>query len=99
MGAIPDKKYPNLTCKVRVKTNKQHTYLCWHLLRYHEDWNWLMPVVEKIESLEYFVKIGTKCCSISKENKDDSTFVKSVFGKNKLENIYNCVSSFVKYFK
>lgn len=67
------------------------------ILSYHESWDWLMPVIDKIESLGYFVKISTKCCSISTENRDDSAFVKAVFGRNKLENIYLCVSYFAKY--
>lgn len=40
------------------------------LMRYHEDWGWLMPVVEKIESIYddhhgYFgVHIHSNCCVI-----------------------------------
>ena len=49
-------------------------------LKYHNDWNWLMEVVEKIESLGYWTEIcysnlGTKTregkitwCEITKEN-------------------------------
>jgi hypothetical protein len=27
-------------------------------LKYHSDWNWLMPVVEKIDSIGHEVRIG-----------------------------------------
>ena len=33
-------------------------------VRYHRDWQWLMPVVEKIESGGYCVFIQNDCCWI-----------------------------------
>jgi hypothetical protein len=68
-------------------------------MSYHTSWDWLMPVVEKIENLGYIVKISTKCCSISKDNNNDSTFCMAKFGRNKLENIYMCIVAFTKYNK
>lgn len=29
-------------------------------LKYHEDWNWIMPAVEKIESMNFFFEIARK---------------------------------------
>ena len=52
-------------------------------LKYHSSWDWLMPVVEKIEKMEYWIEIchshlGTNkrpnpitWCEISKENHRD----------------------------
>ena len=70
------------------------------IFHYHWSWDWLMPVVEKIESLGYFVKISTKMSAISRDNKgnSDSYLVKAVFGDdNKLKKTYDCVVSAIKY--
>ena len=37
-------------------------------LKYHTSWDWLMPVVEKIESLGYDVIIRKDSCEIIGEN-------------------------------
>ena len=39
-------------------------------LKYHEDWNWLMEVVEKIESLGYRIEIVKHICRIYLSNKE-----------------------------
>lgn len=70
------------------------------LKKYHENWNDLMNVVEKIESYGYFVKISTNMCSISRDNKNnqDSHLVLAQFGDlTKIQKLYNCVVSAVKY--
>jgi hypothetical protein len=69
-------------------------------LGFHISWDWLMPVVKKIESLGYFVKISTKMSSISRDNKgnNDSYLIKAQFGdKSKLEKTYICVVEAIKY--
>jgi hypothetical protein len=35
-------------------------------LRYHFEWNWLMPVVQKIETLGFRVNITGITCSVSR---------------------------------
>lgn len=71
-----------------------------HELKYHNSWNWLMPVVEKIEQMGYMVTIKTKMCSISRDNKgnSDSYLVKAKFGdQSKIEKLYDCIIAFIKY--
>ncbi len=41
------------------ETAPQHSSFLWSSLQYKNDWNWLMPVVEKIESLGYYPQILT----------------------------------------
>lgn len=53
-NSIPDNQ-----CNLRSSKTKQHKYLCrlHRQLRYFNSWDWLMPVLEKIENLdlkEYF---------------------------------------------
>lgn len=65
---------------------------------FHNDWNWLMQVVEMIESLEYDVNIEFATCIILK-NVDD---FKPIFGHgsnfSKIEAVYNACLEFIKWY-
>lgn len=79
-------------------------------LRYHKDWNWLMPVVEKIESLSnenvsYEVLLGTWGCSITKHwNSLNGRVYKDVSSvhtspmNNKLDATYHAVLDFLTWY-
>lgn len=67
-------------------------------LQFHSDWNWLMQVVEKIESLDnqlYFVKIHTGGCFIHPIN-DTRDYKAKQYHKNKIEAVYNACVEFIK---
>ena len=74
-------------------------------LKYHEDWNWLMVVVEKIESLEIFDRMGR--FNINTKNFDenytsfitdkDEDFIQCD-GDTKIEAVYNAVVEFIKWY-
>ena len=74
-------------------------------LKYHEDWNWLMEVVEKIESLEIFDRMGR--FNINTKNFDenytsfitdkDEDFIQCE-GDTKIEAVYNAVVEFIKWY-
>ena len=70
------------------------------LKKYNEDWNWLMEVVEKIESLEHCqVAIVKNWCRIehAKHNsRVDSRDYSYVFSK--IEAVYNACVEFVKWY-
>lgn len=75
------------------KTNK-YTY-CASLLMYNYNWDWLMPVVEKIESMqseEYSTLIEGRSCLIETP---DILFEGT--GKNKLEATYKAVVQFIEW--
>lgn len=67
-------------------------------LKFHSDWNWLMEVVEKIESLEYDVNIEFATCVILK-NVDD---FKPIFGHgsnfSKIQAVYNACVTFIEWY-
>ena len=67
-------------------------------LKYHEDWNWLMVVVEKIESLGYKIDISkwenSQYCGIylnGKKIADNET-------NTKIEAVYNACIEFIKWY-
>ena len=67
--------------------------------KYHSDWNWLMEVVEKIESLGFDFAIYTGS-SVSIINTDNTPFkeVVSEGCKNKKEAVYNACLQFIKWY-
>jgi len=72
-------------------------------LKFHKSWDWLMPVVEKIEGLNYYVKISQNICTIG------SADIRAVSHKpliretgnyeeedTKISNTYKAVVEFIK---
>ncbi len=65
---------------------------------YHCSWDWIMPVVEKIESIGYPVTINChKSCYINITSKDASHIMVD-FAETKIEAVYNAVVEFIKWF-
>ena len=64
-------------------------------LKYHEDWNWLMEVVEKIESLGYRIEIVKHICRIYLSNKETIIISENT---PKIEAVYNAVVEFIKWY-
>ena len=80
-------------------------------LRFHLDWNWLMTVVEKIESLQYFRKevqfsinkYSVCIQTISKNSKvvlSDCIFSKwgTMGGTEKIKAVYNACLEFIEWY-
>jgi len=65
-------------------------------LKYHKSWDWLMPVVERIEGLGYDVFIGTNSCYLSKPNQQ--VVVHTNKFENKLQTVYEAIVSFVEWY-
>lgn len=68
---------------------------------FHLYWDWLMPVVEKIESLGYWFNIKKNHVTVAWDNKTtlDSKMIHSEFGDlSKIERVYSCVVEFIKYY-
>ena len=64
-------------------------------LKYHEDWNWLMQVVEKIESLGYRIEIVKHICRIYLSNKETIIISENT---PKIEAVYNACVEFIKWY-
>ena len=78
---------------------------CWDTdLKYSTDWNWLMPVVEKIESLGefgYCVTISSTWIRIYNQIHNTDTIVDmDTFNSKdtKIQDIYNAVVEFIKWY-
>ena len=70
--------------------------------KYDSDWNWLMKVVEKIESIKietYKVRVDIyfNCCQIYPTHWDELI---SIYGNNetKLQTTYKAVIEFIKWY-
>jgi hypothetical protein len=67
------------------------------LAEYHKSWDWLMPVVEKIEGMGYEFGITTDCSYIH-ENESTGWLYHSNDNGSKIENTYNCVLQFIQWY-
>lgn len=65
-------------------------------LIFHLDWNWLMEVVEKIESLGFFFEIKRNWVKITK--KREIRVIRWEQDKNKIEATYNACVEFIKWY-
>lgn len=70
-------------------------------MKFHSDWNWLMQVVEKIESLHETnnVLIGTNITYVQIHNKviNEQEIFKGV-SNIKIEAVYNACVEFIKWY-
>lgn len=72
-------------------------------LKFHSDWSWLMPVVDKIETLmcfvnpdeSYIVKIESLFTVILD---GDREYLIETNGETKLQSVYNAVVEFIKWY-
>lgn len=71
-------------------------------MRYHTSWDWLMPVVDKIEVLSFYVDIYSinaataSKCQISKHSEDK--VISSAVSYNKKEAVYESVIQFIEWY-
>ena len=73
--------------------------VCIDSLQFHTDWNWLMQVVEKIESLGYWTELLGGCHQefrIGKINQIKEFINKD--GSDKKEAVYNACIEFIKWY-
>ena len=76
--------------------------VCIDSLQFHKDWNWLMEVVEKIESIKietYKVRVDIyfNCCQINPTHWEQLI---SIYGnkETKIEAVYNACIEFIKWY-
>ena len=71
-----------------------------NMMKYHSSWDWLMPVVEKIENMGFWFNIKKNHVTIAWDNKGnhDSNMIHSEFGDfTKIERVWSCIVAFIKY--
>ena len=70
-----------------------------HYIFEYDDWNSLMPVVEKIESFGWFVNIHSKDeCSWSAGYDNISEKDRTFSSPTKIESVYKCAINFIKWY-
>lgn len=68
-------------------------------LKYDTDWNWLMEVVDKIESLGYAHSIYGNCTTFLKKGAFNELLWNDEFiGNTKLKSVYISVIEFIKFY-
>ena len=63
-------------------------------LKYHTSWDWLMPVVDKIESIGFEFQILKGTCLIQDE--DSTETLVETYSHNKQKATYKAVTEFIK---
>ena len=75
-----------------------------YLLQYHESWNWLMPVVEKINTItidnygEMNVMISAHECLIGEDYYHPIVDIKIEPEKSMKQMVYKAVVEFIKWY-
>jgi len=65
--------------------------------KYNSDWNWLMEVVEKIESIGFTFELKKNWVRITR--KGESIILSLRGGKSKIEVVYNACVEFIKWYE
>lgn len=66
---------------------------------YHNSWDWLMPVIDKIGSLGYGFSITTSSASVIQEHGFIyTTNIYTVCGPTKIQSVYKTCIEFIKWY-
>ena len=65
-------------------------------LKYRSDWNWLMEVVEKIESIGFTFETKKNWARITR--KGENIILRWEEDKTKIEAVYNACIEFIKWY-
>lgn len=85
------------------ESTKTHNERCLHGLnisqsKYHSSWDWLMPVVEKMETLGITTRFGDKRCLSINHIKYDFEYDTEDDCNSNIEAVYTCVIKFIKWY-
>lgn len=68
-------------------------------LKYHSSWDWLMPVVQKIESFEFTVIIFSGCCDIeAKSDNQNFETIQNGGGQPKINSTWQSCIAFIRWY-
>lgn len=70
-------------------------------LKFHTSWDWLMPVVEKVEEVSYRVTITTYSICIERVSKDGKAIIKFPVSRGntyKIQAVYEAVIEFINWY-
>ena len=95
-------KFKDKICQNEVfyTNEKQHPiYLQGYSIRcasFDNRWDWLMPAVEKIETMRFDVNIVQYCCTIKEYQ--SSIYRGQETGISKIDGTWKCVVGFIKWY-
>ena len=111
MGIQPIKAISDNTGKTYYYYNNSEMEDYEALPEYHSDWNWLMAVVEKIESIKdsyhgrFGVYISSNSCTIQSTNfrpdkpiPNPPHYYNNVVLNNKIESVYYSIIYFINFY-
>ena len=84
---------PRVEKHVRGITYQSYLY---SELKYHSSWEWLMPVIENIESLSFNVEQSLGSCTIHPCVEKEPVF--ESYEKTRFEATYNAVCEFIEWY-
>jgi hypothetical protein len=94
----------DLSCKhselIGYKKDENDMFHLHSQLKFHSSWDWLMPVVQKIDERGYNVHISRISCKITPILEDDNVIASFVCGDvdKKIELVYDTVVAFIKWY-
>ena len=94
MGFIPITESDFLADNYKVK--KKDILMVIECTKYHSDWNWLMEVVEKIETHGFTFDIKKNWSCITR--KGERIIIRWEEDNNKIEAVYNACLEFIKWY-
>lgn len=73
-----------------------------NMLKYHSSWDWLIPIIDKIELIEdskYVVQIAADRCTIFEWNDSENIVKFNVMHTGeKITATYKCIIEFIKWY-
>lgn len=66
-------------------------------IKYHKEWDWLMPVVDKLEELGYEININGNDCYVQQPNRKGRLVIHCKNWINKLQCVYQAVISTINW--
>lgn len=93
MGGI---KHDDLLWTLKIKNNDKAYYILQTRFKYHLDWSWLMPVIEKIEEGNFGFKMCRKVVEVYID--DTKEVILKTKEQNRLASLYKAVVEFIKWY-
>jgi len=88
-----------------IGCNGEEGYFDYEDMQYHTSWNWLMPVVEKIENIKdsennyaFSFDIGRDFCVIFHNDLTQNTITAKSEHNNKIKSVWLAVVEFIKWY-
>lgn len=106
MGVVPKWSTWNINwfytdgvfCHISNTDREKVRYSMAEYAKYSTSWDWIMPVVEKIEALGYDVEIGNQYVRID-GGQDDEFGIDSRHSVSKIEAVFDACVEFAKWYK